>query len=161
MTLIKFPSSRRPLICPDPAPPIPTLSSIATQIRAIADLFQKNCATIDQMGQQIQFLETRMRTLESTSAKASQSSYSTNPTPPQPMNNLTPRKTPFLPKLASQVIKSYGFAIFAFGLGVCLAFICNIDVDSNFITWVLDGFCRLGAIILLFLGVVAVQQSVR
>jgi hypothetical protein len=175
MTLSKLPSPRlmvrdRESIHHTPTHP-PTLSRLAAQIRAIADRVQQNSATIDQMGQQIHFLETRMEALESTTVQqAVKPSYSTIPTAPQPtvsqpmsqsMNNLNPRKVPFLPKLASRLIKLYFIAILGLGLFLWLHIILSLAVDTNFIEAVWAVFWRAGLALLLFLGVVSVQQSVR
>jgi uncharacterized coiled-coil protein SlyX len=156
MALSKLPSSRRPHIFdrPEPTSPIPTLSSIATQIRAIADLFQQNCATIEQMGQQIQFLETRMKTLESASVQATESTSPPIPEPPR-------RKPPLLPQIASRWIKIYFMALVGLGLFMWLSFLLNMRMEDNLIEGIVDVFRRVGIMMLLFFGVVAVQQSVR
>ncbi len=154
MTLSKLPSPR-PMVCNrESIQHTPTLSSIAAQIRAIADRFQQNCATIDQMGQHIQFLETRMKTLESASAQATESSPPPSPKPPR-------RKLPLLPQLASRWIKVYFMALMGLGLFMWLSLLLNIGMEDSLIEGIVDVFRRVGIMMLLFFGIVAVQQSVR
>jgi hypothetical protein len=139
----------------------PTLRSVATQIRSISNISHLHHATIDQMAQHIQSLECRMSALEVTSTQAATPVYSSIQVPSQSMNNLRPRKTEFLPKLASRLIKFYCLSLFGLGLFLWLSIIFNVSVSAGFIAGIWDVFCRAGILLFLFFGIVAAKQSVH
>lgn len=71
------------------------------------------------------------------------------------------QKTAFLPKLASRLIKIYFMAVLGLGLFLWMPIIFNFSVNAVLIVGIWDIFCRAGILLLLFFGVVAVQQSIR
>jgi hypothetical protein len=77
------------------------------------------------------------------------------------MTTIRPRKKTALPKLASRLIKYYLLALLTLGIVLWLAVLAEVSIGPDLVAIVWDIFCRAGVLLMLFLGVVSVEQSVR
>jgi hypothetical protein len=154
----------------------PSLSEITAQLRSIApglDVLQQSDHLIKKLSCQMQNLDQRIRQLEQNrlelirqeqSQKRSQNaspSVDLQLSSESPMENFQCPQNNSLPKIASRVIKLYFLALFGLALSISLSAVIGIPPENGVLAMMWDVIWRAGFLLMLFLGIVAVQQSVR
>jgi hypothetical protein len=153
----------------------PSLSEITSQLRSIEpglDILQQSDHLIKKLSCQMQNLDQRIRQLEHNrlelirqeqSQKRSQSSSSSvnQLSSEYLMKNFHSPQNDTLPKIASRVIKLYLLALFGLALSISVSAVIGIPPENGALAVMWDIIWRAGFLLMLFLGIVAVQQSVH
>ncbi|NJM45785.1 MAG: hypothetical protein HC860_06090 [Alkalinema sp. RU_4_3] len=154
----------------------PSLSEITSQLRSIApglDVLQQSDHLIKKLSCQMQNLDQRIRQLEHNRlalirqeqfqkrSQSSSSSVNLQLSSEYPMKNFHSPQNNTLPKIASRVIKLYLLALFGLALSISVSAVIGIPPENGALAVMWDIIWRAGFLLMLFLGTVAVQQSVH
>jgi hypothetical protein len=137
-----------------------SLSEIRTQLQStkskLEALQQQSEDFIKNLNYQMHGFEQRIGKLECNHLEiATQSPINS------PMKNMHLKEKAFLPQVASRAIRYYFVSLCGLGLAVCLSVLAGTPPESGVLDLMWNLIWRSGFLLTVFLGIVAVEQSIR